>query len=150
MACIGDSNVASAMGGVLSIISTSLYPDIPTIMCCTIASASSKAFAMKPPITTTDLLTSSTSSFSNMLPLSNVVVLWCSKEKQFGLQFADVPSSLPQVLPWCHELQNLICLKNAVPSPSSRFDLIPHHRPQCKNCGCTHFHLGYGILIFLN
>ena len=73
MACIGDSNVASAMGGVLSIISTSLYPDIPTIMCCTIASASSKAFAMKPPITTTDLLTSSTSSFSNMLPLSNVV-----------------------------------------------------------------------------
>ena len=32
MACIGDSNVASAMGGELSIISTSLYPDIPIML----------------------------------------------------------------------------------------------------------------------
>ena len=88
MACIGDSNVASAMGGVLSIVSTLLQPG-------TIASASLSG------------LLDETAIFFDILHiiiLKNIaIVRSCGpmllQMGKFCLQVAEVPPSLPQVLP---------------------------------------------------
>ena len=63
MASPGESKHARAKGGSTSIMSTSLYPLIPTIISWTKASASANDFSTKPPTTTTDLSTSSSSKF---------------------------------------------------------------------------------------
>ena len=61
MARSGESKWAKAIGGVVSMISTSLYPVMPDIISSINDSTSTIVFSMKPPMTTTDLSTSSRS-----------------------------------------------------------------------------------------